>query len=233
MFSSPTKIKTLIIHLPVFATPLCPIISQAYPSAKQVFVAGKPLDSVQSLLEHYQGPDYDFGEWSKSIPVPNKPYVNGEQHLESVSNWLERDLRNGTERPLQVNVALIYAGVIATFLRHRDCFQGVWLAQDLVRNQEKTVSNVLETLGISATNDTSPVQPDVTNTECDLTMTPENWEQTRDIFFMLRIPFDVDIPDNDQAKERFTKILTSRHRKIGRYGPRGGYVTNKTPIFQR
>ena len=49
----------------------------------------------------------------------------------------------------------------------------------------------------------------------------DDWEKVKDIFFMLRLPFEVDMSDNNQgAKERFRKALTFRtRRKNGRYGP--------------
>ena len=131
---------------------------------------------------------------------------------------------------------------MATFLRHREVFHSVWLAQDLLHSPGKTLDNILETIGMvdvdqdvktsaassmlnNAANETSNPQP----TSRGDHMSKENWEQARDIFFMLRIPFDVDIACNDDevgdavGRERLLKILTARHRKIGRYGPTGGY----------
>ena len=57
--------------------------------------------------------------------------------------------------------------------------------------------------------------------EEDDLMTLEDWEETKDVFFMLRIPFEIDA--SEECKERFTKALTKRHRKCGRYGPQGGF----------
>jgi hypothetical protein len=44
----------------------------------------------------------------------------------------------------------------------------------------------------------------------------EGWEEVKDVFFMLKLPIDVDI-DFD----RFSSIMSKRRRKIGLCGPRG------------
>ena len=44
----------------------------------------------------------------------------------------------------------------------------------------------------------------------------EGWEEVKDVFFMLKLPIDVDI-DFD----RFSSIMSKIRRKIGLCGPRG------------
>ena len=54
----------------------------------------------------------------------------------------------------------------------------------------------------------------------EMLMDDENWEEAKDIFFMLRIPFDVE--STEESREKISKALIKRHRKRGRYGPQGG-----------
>lgn len=65
---------------------------------------------------------------------------------------------------------------------------------------------------------------------------PEGWEEVKDVFFMLKLPIDVDIDDEryflitnyySNSKYflsivilRLGQILAKRRRKIGLYGPR-------------
>ena len=55
-------------------------------------------------------------------------------------------------------------------------------------------------------------------------MDQEDWEQAKDIFFMLRIPFEVD--SSEESREKFSKALLKRNRKRGRYGPQGVFYAN-------
>ena len=57
-----------------------------------------------------------------------------------------------------------------------------------------------------------------------LSMDDEAWEEAKDIFFMLRIPFDIDA--SEESREKFSKALLKRNRKRGRYGPQGGVYIN-------
>ena len=50
----------------------------------------------------------------------------------------------------------------------------------------------------------------------DSTLDAEGWEEVKDIFFMLKLPIDVEI-DFD----RFSTIMSKRRRKIGLCGLRG------------
>ena len=58
----------------------------------------------------------------------------------------------------------------------------------------------------------------------EIVMGEEEWEEAKDIFFMLRIPFDVD--STEESKEKFAKTIMKRHRKRGRYGPLGVFPAN-------
>ena len=58
----------------------------------------------------------------------------------------------------------------------------------------------------------------------EIVMGEEEWEEAKDIFFMLRIPFDVD--STEESKEKFAKTIMKRHRKRGRYGPLGAFPAN-------
>ena len=53
----------------------------------------------------------------------------------------------------------------------------------------------------------------------------EEWEEAKDIFFMLRVPFDVDC--TDESKEKFAKTIMKRPRKRGRYGPLGVFPASR------
>ena len=55
-------------------------------------------------------------------------------------------------------------------------------------------------------------------------MDEEEWEEAKDVFFMLRVPFEVD--STEESRERFSKAIMKRHRKRGRYGPQGGLSVN-------
>ena len=135
--------------------------------------------------------------------------------------------RNGIEEPPQVYAALIYACSLATFIRLRDCFQMVLLAEDLVEGQVElsgwmdlvdTDQSCTEVRGQS---DPGSKKEKTLAEEGGVAIVEDDWEKVKDIFFMLRLPFEVDMSDNNQgAKERFRKALTSRtRRKNGRYGP--------------
>ena len=56
-------------------------------------------------------------------------------------------------------------------------------------------------------------------------MGEDEWEEAKDIFFMLRIPFDVD--STDESKEKFAKTIMKRPRKRGRYGPLGVFPASR------
>ena len=133
--------------------------------------------------------------------------------------------RNGVEQSLLVYAALTYACSAATFLRHRDSFHGVWHAEDL----EEQFPSILSSLDLEHP---GPVEVQIrTPSEIPSTadITAENWETIKDIFFMLRLPFEVQMAGNPSAKERFLKVLTARtRRKNGRYGPQGGLVSSAT-----
>ena len=53
----------------------------------------------------------------------------------------------------------------------------------------------------------------------------EEWEEAKDIFFMLRVSFDVD--NTDESKEKFAKTIMKRPRKRGRYGPLGVFPASR------
>ena len=57
-----------------------------------------------------------------------------------------------------------------------------------------------------------------------LHMDDEAWEEAKDIFFMLRVPFELDA--SEESREKFSKALLKRNRKRGRYGPQGGVYIN-------
>ena len=135
--------------------------------------------------------------------------------------------RNGIEEPPQVYAALIYACSLATFIRLRDCFQMVLLAEDLVEGQVElsgwmdlvdTDQSCTEVRGQS---DPGSKKEKTLAEEGGVAIVEDDWEKVKDIFFMLRLPFEEDMSDNNQgAKERFRKALTFRtRRKNGRYGP--------------
>lgn len=56
-------------------------------------------------------------------------------------------------------------------------------------------------------------------------MGEEEWEEAKDIFFMLRVPFDVE--STDESKEKFAKTIMKRPRKRGRYGPLGVFPASR------
>ena len=62
------------------------------------------------------------------------------------------------------------------------------------------------------------------NTDDGLRMDDEAWEEAKDIFFMLRVPFDIDA--SEESREKFSRALLKRNRKRGRYGPQGGVYIN-------
>ena len=62
------------------------------------------------------------------------------------------------------------------------------------------------------------------DTDDEMTMKEEEWEEAKDILFMLRIPLDVD--STEESKEKFAKTIMKRHRKRGRYGPLGAFPAN-------
>ena len=62
------------------------------------------------------------------------------------------------------------------------------------------------------------------NIDDGLRMDDEAWEEAKDIFFMLRVPFDIDA--SEESREKFSKALLKRNRKRGRYGPQGGVYIN-------
>ena len=55
-------------------------------------------------------------------------------------------------------------------------------------------------------------------------MDEEEWEEAKDVFFMLRVPFEVD--STEESKEKFARAIMKRPRKRGRYGPQGGLPVN-------
>ena len=55
-------------------------------------------------------------------------------------------------------------------------------------------------------------------------MDEEEWEEAKDIFFMVRVPFEVEL--TEESREKFSKAIMKRHRKRGRYGPQGGLPVN-------
>ena len=135
--------------------------------------------------------------------------------------------RNGIEESPQVYAALIYACSLATFIRLRDRFQMVLLAEDLVEGQVElsgwmdlvdTDQSCTEVRGQS---DPGSKKEKTLVEEGGVAIVEDDWEKVKDIFFMLRLPFEVDMSNNNQgAKERFRKALTFRtRRKNGRYGP--------------
>ena len=73
---------------------------------------------------------------------------------------------------------------------------------------------------IAKTNSTVMSSDDV-----DEEMGEEEWEEAKDIFFMLRVPFDVD--STDESKEKFAKTIMKRPRKRGRYGPLGVFPASR------
>ena len=62
------------------------------------------------------------------------------------------------------------------------------------------------------------------NMDVGLRMDDEAWEEAKDIFFMLRVPFELDA--SEESREKFSKALLKRNRKRGRYGPQGGVYIN-------
>ena len=62
------------------------------------------------------------------------------------------------------------------------------------------------------------------NIDVGLCMDDEAWEEAKDIFFMLRVPFELDA--SKESREKFSKALSKRNRKRGRYGPQGGVYIN-------
>ena len=80
--------------------------------------------------------------------------------------------RNGVEQSLPVYAALNYACSVASFLRHRDSFHGVWPAEDL----DEQFPSILASLGVeedgTGYNTTSPV---VDSDGADFSA--ENWEK--------------------------------------------------------
>ena len=56
-------------------------------------------------------------------------------------------------------------------------------------------------------------------------MGEDEWEEAKDIFFMIRIPFDVDL--TDESREKFAKTIMKRPRKRGRYGPLGVFPASR------
>ena len=67
--------------------------------------------------------------------------------------------------------------------------------------------------------------PVVSSDEMNEEMGEEEWEEAKDIFFMLRVPFDVD--STDESKEKFAKTIMKRPRKRGRYGPLGVFPASR------
>ena len=55
-------------------------------------------------------------------------------------------------------------------------------------------------------------------------MDEEEWEKAKDVFFMLRVPFEVEL--TEESREKFAKAIMKRPRKRGRYGPQGGLPGN-------
>ena len=87
---------------------------------------------------------------------------------------------------------------------------------------ENTAQECVDAYRSFISNNTQKISLD--NFEETMLMDEEDWEQTKDIFFMLRIPFEVD--STEESREKFSKALTKRHRKRGRYGPQGGLSVN-------
>ena len=106
--------------------------------------------------------------------------------------------------------------------------------------EEETLGPFLESLGI-----TNQIEDDIAsqcllvknefealkdnhnlsrNIDDGLRMDNEDWEEAKDIFFMLRVPFDIDA--SEESREKFSKALLKRNRKRGRYGPQGGVYIN-------
>lgn len=63
----------------------------------------------------------------------------------------------------------------------------------------------------------------------DFIITGEDYELTKDVFFMLKLPFDV-----EADRSRLQQILNRRKRKIGlsQSGSRGGRILNPQNILQ-
>ena len=103
----------------------------------------------------------------------------------------------------------------------------VLLAEDLVEGQVE-LSGLMDLVDTdqSCTEVRGPSDPGSKKEktlveEVGVAIAGDDWEKVKDIFFMLRLPFEVDMSNNNQgAKERFRKALTFRtRRKNGRYGP--------------
>ena len=116
----------------------------------------------------------------------------------------------------------------------------IFQLQDVLSLEEETLGPFLESLGI-----TNVIEDDITgqcvlvknefealkdnhnlskNIDDGLCMDNEAWEEAKDIFFMLRVPFDIDA--SEESREKFSKALLKRNRKRGRYGPQGGVYIN-------
>ena len=109
--------------------------------------------------------------------------------------------------------------------------------QDLVSFDEETFRTILDSLALYQTidNDTEKQCVDAfrsyksklvydlpsNDVEDRMEMDEEEWEEAKDVFFMLRVPFEVDL--TEESKEKFSKAIMKRHRKRGRYGPQGGF----------
>ena len=93
------------------------------------------------------------------------------------------------------------------------------LDESIVKDIESRCKDTYSSL-IAKTNSQIESSDDV-----DEELGEEEWEEAKDIFFMLRIPFDVD--STDESKERFAKTILKRPRKRGRYGPLGVFPASR------
>ena len=112
--------------------------------------------------------------------------------------------------------------------------------QDVLSLEEETLGPFLESLGISdiigddiagqcvlVKNEFEALKDNHNlsmNMDVGLCMDDEAWEEAKDIFFMLRVPFELDA--SEESREKFSKALLKRNRKRGRYGPQGGVYIN-------
>ena len=94
---------------------------------------------------------------------------------------------------------------------------------DLEQSTKKDIENRCKDAFSSWT--ANKVPPDNPQNSEDAEMGEEEWEEAKDIFFMLRIPFDVD--STEESKEKFIKTIMKRPRKRGRYGPLGVFPASR------
>lgn len=109
--------------------------------------------------------------------------------------------------------------------------------QDLIASEEQTFRTLLDSLGIYQNIDSDTQNKcletirlfkarngyncGLNDVDDDSIMDEEKWEETKDVLFMLRVPFEIEL--TEESREKFSKAVMKRHRKRGRYGPQGGF----------